>query len=125
LSEKTEAVTSQDAPAGVPPGPAVHRTRRQRRPSGAPPPLPRPFAISTTAWLFLAVLALASAVLSTQYAPSLRLDDRFSTWVLGLLAGIRTPWLTDLANGIKVAGSSWGVTVIGLSAVALIITFRR
>ena len=125
MSEKTEAVTSQNGPAGLPPGPAVHRTRRQRRPSGAPPPLPHPFAISTAAWLFLAALALAGAVLSTKYAPSLRLDDRFSTWVLGLLAGIRTPWLTDLANGIKVAGSSWGVTVIGLSAVALIMVFRR
>ena len=125
MSEKTEAVTSQNGPAGFPPGPAAHRTRRQRRPSGAPPPLPHPFAISTAAWLFLAALALAGAVLSTKYAPSLRLDDRFSTWVLGLLAGIRTPWLTDLANGIKVAGSSWGVTVIGLSAVALIMVFRR
>jgi membrane-associated phospholipid phosphatase/tRNA A-37 threonylcarbamoyl transferase component Bud32 len=125
LSEKTEAVTSRDALAGVTPGPAVHRTRRQRRPSGAPPPLPRPFAISTAAWLLVAALALAGAVLSTQYGPSLRLDDRFSTWVLGLLAGIRTPWLTGLANGIKVAGSSWGVTVIGLSAVALIMVFRR
>ena len=111
--------------AGFPPGPAAHRTRRQRRPSGAPPPLPHPFAVSTAAWLFLAALALAGAVLSTKYAPSLRLDDQFSTWVLGLLAGIRTPWLTDLANGIKVAGSSWGVTVIGLSAVALIMVFRR
>jgi membrane-associated phospholipid phosphatase/tRNA A-37 threonylcarbamoyl transferase component Bud32 len=125
LSEKTEAVTSQNGPAGLPPGPAAHRTRRQRRPSGAPPPLPHPFAITTAAWLSLAALALAGAVLSTKYAPSLRLDDRFSTWVLGLLAGIRTPWLTDLANGIKVAGSSWGVTVIGLSAVALIMAFRR
>ncbi len=41
------------------------------------------------------------------------------------LAGIRTPWLTDVANGIKVAGSSWGVTVIGLTIVALIMVFRR
>jgi membrane-associated phospholipid phosphatase len=45
--------------------------------------------------------------------------------VLRGLAGVRTPWLTDVANGIKVAGSSWGVTVLGLSAVALTMAFRR
>src|SRR6266496_269684 len=52
-------------------------------------------------------------------------SDLASTWVLDRLASIRTPWLTDVANGIKVAGSSWGVTVIGLTAVALIMAFRR
>jgi membrane-associated phospholipid phosphatase/tRNA A-37 threonylcarbamoyl transferase component Bud32 len=125
LSESTGAVTSQDGPVGFPPGSAVHRTRRQRRPTGAPPPLPHPIAISTIAWLLLTALALAAAILSTLYLPSLRLEDRFSTWLLHLLAGMRTPWLTDLANGIKVAGSSWGVTVVGLSAVALTMAFRR
>ncbi len=51
--------------------------------------------------------------------------DRLSTRVLHILAGIRTPWLTDVANGIKVAGSGWGVTVVGLSVVALTMAFRR
>jgi tRNA A-37 threonylcarbamoyl transferase component Bud32/membrane-associated phospholipid phosphatase len=45
--------------------------------------------------------------------------------VLRQLAEIRTPWLTDVANGIKVAGSSWGVTVLGLATVALTMVFRR
>jgi membrane-associated phospholipid phosphatase len=125
LSENTEAVISRDGPDGLPPSPAVHRTHRQRRPTGAPPPLPHPFAASTAAWLILAAVVLSGAILITQHSPSLRLDDRFSTWVLRGLAGIRTPWLTDVANGIKVAGSSWGVTVLGLSAVALTMAFRR
>jgi hypothetical protein len=38
---------------------------------------------------------------------------------------MRTPWLTDVANGINVAGSSWGATVLGLSVVALTMAFRR
>src|SRR6185437_5569329 len=114
-----------DGPDGLLPGSAAHRARRQRRPTGAPPPLPHPFAVSTAAWLLLAAVVLAVAILITQHSPSLRLDDRFSTWVLRGLAGMRTPWLTDVANGIKVAGSSWGVTVLGLSAVALTMAFRR
>jgi membrane-associated phospholipid phosphatase/tRNA A-37 threonylcarbamoyl transferase component Bud32 len=125
LSENAKAVTSQDGPDGLPPGSAAHRTRRQRRPTGAPPPLPHPIAVSTTAWLALAAVVLGGAFLVSQHTPSLRLDDRVSTWVLRLLAGLRTPWLTDVANGIKVAGSDWGVTVVGLSAVALTMVFRR
>ena len=125
MSENTEAVISRDGPDGLPPSPAVHRTHRQRRPTGAPPPLPHPFAFSTAAWLILAAVVLSGAILITQHSPSLRLDDRFSTWVLRQLAEIRTPWLTDVANGIKVAGSSWGVTVLGLATVALTMVFRR
>ena len=45
--------------------------------------------------------------------------------VLRLLAGMRTPWLTDVANGINGAGSGWGVTALGLSVVALTMAFRR
>ena len=38
---------------------------------------------------------------------------------------IRTPWLTDVANGVDVAGYSWGPPLLGLSVVALTIAFRR
>ena len=41
------------------------------------------------------------------------------------LAGMRTPWLTDVASGINGAGSGWGATVLGLSVVALTMAFRR
>ena len=125
MSENTEAVISRDGPDGLPPGSAVHRTRRQRRPTGAPPPLPHPFAVSTAAWLVLGAMVLAGAFLASQHTPWLRLDDRFSTWVLRWLAGMRTPWLTDVASGINGAGSGWGATVLGLSVVALTMAFRR
>ncbi len=99
MSENTEAMISRDGPGGLPPSTAVHRTRRQRRPTGAPPPLPHPFAVSTAAWLVLGTMVLAGAFLASQHTPWLRIDDRASTWVLRLLAGIRTPWLTDVAGG--------------------------
>jgi tRNA A-37 threonylcarbamoyl transferase component Bud32 len=70
-------------------------------------------------------MGLAAAFAASQHTRWLGVDDRASTWVLRRLAEIRTPWLTDVANAIKVAGSSWGVTVLGLSVVALIIAFRR
>ena len=107
------------------PGPAVPKGRRQRRPTGAPPPLPHPVTLTTTAWLILLAMILAGAFLASQHTPWLRIDDRASTSVLRSLAGIRTPWLTDAAKGIDVAGSGWGATALGLSVVALTMAFRR
>ena len=118
-------VAAGNGQASSPPGPAVHKERRQRRPTGAPPPLPHPFAVSTAAWLVLGAVVIAGAFLASQHTPWLRLDDRFSTWVLRWLAGMRTPWLTDVANRINGAGSGWGATVLGLSVVALTMAFRR
>jgi membrane-associated phospholipid phosphatase len=126
LSDDVErVVVAREEPASVPPGSAIRKGRRQRRPTGAPPPLPHPVNITTTAWLVLVAVAIAGTFLVAQHTSWLRVDDRVSAWVLRLLAGTRTPWLTDVANGIKVAGTGWGVTVLGLSIVALTMAFRR
>jgi len=122
MSEDIERTVSSAVPPGSVP---AHRTARQRRPTGAPPPLPHPFTISTTAWLVLTVVIVACAFLISAHTPWLGLGDRANTWCLRLLAEVRTPWLTDLARGIKAAGGGWGVTVVGLSVVALTVLFRR
>ena len=125
MSDYVERLAAAGRAAGVPPDPAIRKVRRQRRPTGAPPPLPHPVNVTTTAWLVLVAMGLAGAFLAAQHTPWLRIDDRVSTWVLRQLAGMRTPWLTDVANGIKVAGTGWGVTVIGVSVVVLTMAFRR
>jgi hypothetical protein len=118
-------VAAGDGRPPVPPGTAAGKGRRQRRPTGEPPPLPHPVTITTTAWLVLAALVLAGAFAASQHTPWLRIEDRASTWVLRQLAGIRTPWLTDVANAINAAGSGWGAAFLGLSVVALTMIFRR
>ena len=122
MSEDTERTVPPAAPPGNVPG---QRTARQRRPTGAPPPLPHPVRVSTTAWLVLAVVIVTCAFLISAHTPWLGLGDRTNTRFLRLLAEVRTPWLTDVARAIKAAGSGWGVTVIGLSVVALTMIFRR
>ncbi len=124
MRDNVGRVAAGDGPAGLP-GAAVGKARRQRRPTGEPPPLPHPVTITTTVWLVLGAVVLAGAFLASQHTPWLRIDDRAGTWVLRQLAGIRTPWLTAVANGINVAGSGWGASVLGLSVVALTMVFRR
>ena len=101
------------------------RKPRHRRPTGAPPPLPHPVSVTTKAWLVLAVVVLAGVIVISVRAPSLRLDDQVNTAVLRFFARARTPWLTGVADGISAAGSGWGASVIGLSAVVLMMVFRR
>ena len=121
MSENEERTVAQAGPPGRTP---AQRTGRQRRPTGAPPPLPHPITISTTAWLLLAAVILAGAILISESTSWRRTDDHVNTWILRQLAEVRTPWLTDVATGIKAAGTGWGVAV-GLSVVVLTMVFRR
>src|SRR5215813_10990490 len=122
MSEDTERTVSPAAPPGSVP---AQRMARQRRPTGAPPPLPHPVKVSTTAWLVLAVVIVSCAFVISAHTPWLGIGDRTNTRLLRLLAEVRTPWLTDVARGIKAVGSGWAVTVLGLSVVALTMIFRR
>jgi tRNA A-37 threonylcarbamoyl transferase component Bud32/membrane-associated phospholipid phosphatase len=126
-AERTPAPSGSAAPAaaGLPGSTPVQGRRRQRRPTGTPPPLPHPIALSTTAWLLLAAVILAGAFLFSEIAPWRRLGDQANTRVLLWLADARTPWLTDIANGINAAGTGWGIIALGVSVVVLIMIFRR
>ena len=121
MSENTERTAAPGAPPG---SAAAPRTARQRRPTDAPPRLPHPLTVSTTAWLLLAAVILPGAFLISENTPWHRTDDHVNTWLLRQLAELRTPWLTDVATGIKAAGTGWGVAV-GLSVVVLTMVFRR
>ena len=107
MSESAERTPA--APAAQP-GSAYHvrETRLRRRPTGAPPPLPHPISVNTRAWVLLAVVIVAFAFLFSEITPWRRAGDQASTWVLLWLAAMRTPWLTDVANGINAADSGWG-----------------
>src|SRR6478672_4121455 len=88
---------------------APRRGGRQRRPSGAPPPLPRTIGASGKLWLVLAALAAVGLIL----LPIVGQPDpaaRFETRVLVQLARLRTGWLTDVMRGINTVGSKWGTT---------------
>jgi tRNA A-37 threonylcarbamoyl transferase component Bud32/membrane-associated phospholipid phosphatase len=117
----TESPTTHAAPARSRPS----RSSRRRRPTGAPPPLPRPIGRSGKFLLLLVVLALACNVVVARSPHLGRTFEQLDTDFLQFLAAARVPWLVSLARGIKSAGSGWFVTVLGIGTVVLLMIFRR
>jgi membrane-associated phospholipid phosphatase len=71
----------------------------------------------------LATTLVTGAFLVSERTPWLKVADQASTWLLRQLAAIRTPWLTDLANGINSAGTWY--PVVAVAVVLGVIVFRR
>ena len=113
----SDAVTQ--APRTVP-----GRRGRQRRPSGAPPPLPRTIGTTGKAWLVLAGLAATFLVLLPIFGQP-DAAARFETSVLEQLARLRTGWLTNIMRGINTVGAKWGTTTVAWALVVALVGFRR
>jgi membrane-associated phospholipid phosphatase/tRNA A-37 threonylcarbamoyl transferase component Bud32 len=100
-------------------------TRRRRRPTGAPPPLPKSVGPTGKWWL----VALASFLLwlgAVAIIPELRRQTyRFDTEVLEFIAGLRTAWLTNVLTTIDRIATGWAFTAIALTLLVLQIVFRR
>jgi hypothetical protein len=99
-------------------------TARQRRPTGAPPPLPRHLGTSGKLWLLALLAGLLLLVLST-WGPVLEAIERADTAVLRALADVRTETVTDVMVAIDRFGSGWALTVTGLGMVVALVVLRR
>ncbi len=76
----------------------VDGTRRRRRPTGAPPALPRSIGLSGKLWLFLSVALLIWVPAALAFPEVLRVADRADTAFLRQVARLRTEWLTTIAD---------------------------
>jgi membrane-associated phospholipid phosphatase/tRNA A-37 threonylcarbamoyl transferase component Bud32 len=104
---------------------SVRQHRRRRRPTGAPPPLPRTLGTSGKAWLVLNVVLLAWVPIALLSPPVLRVADAADTWFLRLVANLRTPWLTRVVEATDRIATGWATTIVALTLLAAIVAFRR
>jgi len=96
----------------------------RRRPTGAPPPLPRKLGWSGKIWLALvALFPVALVWLSPEGQPAAAM--RFETAILRSVATLRADWLTPFARVLAAFGTAWSVTILGWGLVALLIVFKR
>jgi membrane-associated phospholipid phosphatase/tRNA A-37 threonylcarbamoyl transferase component Bud32 len=101
--------------------PEVHR--RQRRPTGAPPPLPKKIGKTGMLWLAAVLVIVVSGVVWLHLTTGPL--DHFDAPIIRFVTSARTPWLDSLTNTLNSVGSKWGLAILGLLAVALTVAFRR
>jgi tRNA A-37 threonylcarbamoyl transferase component Bud32/membrane-associated phospholipid phosphatase len=125
MDTTARATQVADHPVGV--ETSVRQARRRRRPSGAPPPLPRHLETTGVGWLLAAVGLVV--VFTVSFAASRNgaaiavtvADDRVVRW----LAGLRDGWL---AGGMAVAAFPAGWLASKLLAWCIVVpllVFRR
>ena len=114
-----------DHPDGV--AASVRHSRRRRRPSGAPPPLPRHLEISGVGWLLAAVglvVVFTVSFVASRHGAAVAVtaaDD----WVARWLTGLRSGWLT---NGLQVVAfpASWLASkILAWCIVVPLLVFKR
>jgi tRNA A-37 threonylcarbamoyl transferase component Bud32 len=107
---------------------AVRRSRRQRRPTGAPPPLPRSIQPTGVWWAAAAVVLVTLARIT--FGPARRsLAVAVTVWddaVVRWLAGLRLPGLTGFMEAIVASTGSVGmVEVLRWATVVALLGLRR
>jgi membrane-associated phospholipid phosphatase/tRNA A-37 threonylcarbamoyl transferase component Bud32 len=111
-------------PVPRPAPPAIHRVRSRRRPSGEPPPLPRHLNASGKWWLALSGLVIVAWVVVV-VTGSVTVFDIADTRVLQVIADIRTPWLTRVAEVAGVLATGPALYIIWLANWVLLVVMRR
>jgi tRNA A-37 threonylcarbamoyl transferase component Bud32 len=95
----------------------------RRRPSGEPPPIPKPLS---TAKYWLVVAAVVIVIWGVIFAGvALGPITHGDLWVLRSIASLRTEWLTRLTKSLDVLGSSWTVLVIRWVVVIGLLVVKR
>lgn len=98
---------------------------RRRRPTGAPPPLPRHIGISGKIWIGVLGLLLAWALVALNVYSVARRTERADSLVLRAVASVRTGWLTSTAQFVHDLLSGYAVTVVSISLIVALLVFRR
>jgi tRNA A-37 threonylcarbamoyl transferase component Bud32 len=104
---------------------SVRIKRRRRRPSGAPPPLPRQIGRTGRGWIVAAVVLVAWLVIALRSPWARRLTDQVDAAVLRSVAELRSDWLTTIARGIDRVATGWTLSAVILALLVMTIAFKR
>ncbi|MDP9326650.1 MAG: hypothetical protein M3P10_00410 [Actinomycetota bacterium] len=96
---------------------------RVRRPTGAPPPLPKKIGATGVFRLALVVLVVIPGCIWLHYNPAPL--DRFDAAITDALVSLRAGWLDTLARSVNAAASRYGLALLGLLTVVSVAWFRR
>jgi hypothetical protein len=113
-------MTTDFAPAGV-----VEERRKRRRPTGAPPPLPKTIGRSGKQWLVALAVLTTWIIVLMAFRPARLFTERVDNEVLKVIARLRTGWLTDVMRFVDRLATGWTLTIVALTLFVLLVVFRR
>ena len=105
--------------------PVIRRSHRRRRPSGAPPPLPRHIGTTGKGWLVATSALLGWVVVAYVSQDVRRVTDQADAALLRRIVTLRTPWLTTVLNGVHGLISGWWPSLVALCLVVALVVLRR
>jgi tRNA A-37 threonylcarbamoyl transferase component Bud32/membrane-associated phospholipid phosphatase len=105
--------------------PTADRGRRRRRPTGAPPPLPKAVGVTGKVWLLVLAALLVWVVVALASDAVLHATDRLDSAILRRFADARTSWLTDAATGLNRVATGWTFSIVALGLVVALMVFKR
>ncbi len=103
------------------------RRAPRRRPSGAPPPLPRHLRKTGIGWLVAAAVAVTITVLifgdgvRGAAIPAIAIDDAIVQW----MSDVDLPGIDGVARGVNYVASWWALEIGNWVLIGAIIAFRR
>ncbi len=126
-SASTDPVRRLDRGAHVPPSvpAAVKPGRRRRRPTGAPPPLPRSIGTTGKGWLIALAVVVVWSVVVLSSASAARVAESWDTVILRAITHVRTAWLTDAMKAVDRVLSGWATSIVAYALMAALIVLRR
>ncbi|MET0911311.1 MAG: phosphatase PAP2 family protein, partial [Ilumatobacteraceae bacterium] len=98
---------------------------RRRRPTGAPPPLPRHIGSSGRVFIAGAVVMTVWVVLFAVTGWASELTEQADAAVLRAFARIRVDWAVAAARGIDRMATGWTLSAIGFALLVATVVFRR
>ena len=100
-------------------------SKKRRRPSGEPPPLPRSLYASGKYWAGLLVLASISWLGIMLISSAGYTITKFDVAVLRGFESVRTAWLTHIARTLDALGSEWVILILRWGIIATLLFFKR
>ena len=97
--------------------------RRHRRPTGAPPPLPKKIGWTGALRLALLVLIVLPGCIWLHVDPAAL--DRFDDAITDAVVSLRVGWLDAVARSLNTVGSRWGLGLLMLCTIAGVAWFKR
>ena len=105
--------------------PGATTSGRRRRPTGAPPPLPRQIGASGRVFIAGALIMTVWVVLFAVTGWASELTEQADAAVLRAFARIRTEWAVTAARGIDRMATGWTMSAIAFALLVATLVFRR